>query len=118
MRQVMLIDANGQKVDSLELLVGAAQALVPPPTPGTTISRLAADIVFNMTSNLQRFVVPVPGVTANCWTSLGGEPSTPGEKVGVQGCFMSAPDEVTLLADYESGAPVSSLTVPVVIYWY
>jgi hypothetical protein len=114
----MLIDANGQKVDWLELLVGAAEALDPPPTPGTTINRLAADIVFNMTTGLQRFVVPVPGVTANCWTSLGGEPATPGERVGVQGCFMSNVDEVTLLADYESLSPVTSLTVPIVVFWY
>lgn len=107
------LDANN--VGKVNVLVVPDPA---PPPPPFAISTLAADIVFNQTTGLQRFVVAVPGVTANCWTSLNGEPSTPGEKVGVQGCWQSAADQVTLLADYQSGAPSSSLTVPIRVLWF
>jgi len=99
---------------------GQSEAFEVAPAGGTVVQVAPVNVLFTMTSNMQRFVVAVPGVKLGdaVWTSLNGEPSTPGEKVGTGGGWASNNDEVTLIADYQSGSPVTSLTVPLLVFWF
>jgi len=112
-------EIQGTPGNVLTIVAGGKVQPQPPATPAAPFNVFAGTVTFNHVSGLQRFVVAVPGVAPGSavWTSLNGEPDTPGEKVSTGGGWASGVDEVTMLADYESGSPVTVLVVPILIFW-
>lgn len=84
---------------------------------GGAPSQLATSLTFNHVNGLQSFVVAVPGIEPgmSSWVSLDGVPDPNTEVVGVQGCFTSGFDQVTVLAYYPGNQ--SSVSVPIRVFW-
>jgi flavin reductase (DIM6/NTAB) family NADH-FMN oxidoreductase RutF len=116
----LVVDANPNQVIGLvseDGNVRLATAVESVPVAGFNVTPVT--VTFNMTTGLSRFVVAVPGVglTSKVWLSLNGEPSSPGQNVAAGGAWPSNTDEVTLLADYQTLDPITSLDVPLLVFW-
>lgn len=118
----LTVDAEPDQIIALISENGDArpcQAITPPviPPPPVAPTVVRGSVVFNMVNGLQRLTLAVPGIQPNdpAWVTLGGDTDPPGELAGVQGCFCSTPDEVTILAYYPGAT--SSVTVPVIVFW-